>query len=407
MNPLLALALWILAAFTQDGRQPAAYDVAALRGEGPVALGRLLERFDGLGPGIERDSLERAIDAVAGQRYATVSRLYWHTDFEAARDAAHASRKPILSLRMLGRLDEDLSCANSRYFRIVLYADPDVARFLRENFTLHWSTERPVPRVTIDFRDGRRIETTIAGNSAHYVLDADGHPIDVLPGLYSPAAFQRELESVLPLARSSPSLSTDDRLVYVREHHVDRLQVAADLWSKGPPPTIVRLPIRPGIVRAEGLSPAKSFAETPVLLAARLAARLGGARAEDLVGPGDGAVVAVRRLEESRLSGTSRNLLARLGPIDWSPDPRPLAGEAFERAIANLEVLVAVDTESNEVELRSQIHRWFAAFALLPDFETLNELVYRELFRMPREDPWLGLANPGSITGLPRDGVSR
>jgi hypothetical protein len=160
-------------------------------------------------------------------------------------------------------------------------------------------------------------------------------------------------------------------------------------------------------VRAEGLSPAKSFAETPVLLAARLAARLGGARAEDLVGPGDGAVVAVRRLEESRLSGTSRNLLARLGPIDWSPDPRPLAGEAFERAIASLEVLVAVDTESNEVELRSQIHRWFAAFALLPDFETLNELVYRELFRMPREDPWLGLANPGSITGLPRDGVSR
>lgn len=113
----------------------------------------------------------------------------------------------------------------------------------------------------------------------------------------------------------------------------------------------------------------------------------------------------MRRPEEARLSDASRALIARLGPVDWSRAPRPLEGEAFESAIQNLEDLVAVDTERNELRLHRSIHEWYATFALLPDFQSLNELVYRELFLTPREDPWLGLANPGMITGLPRDGV--
>lgn len=392
MTPLLAHGLLVLAPFVQDRRQPAADDVAALRAEGPTALARLGSRYDELEPGTEKDTLERTIDAVAAQRYATVSRLYWYTDLDLARTAAHASGKPILSLRMLGRLDEELSCANSRYFRVVLYADPEISSFLRENFVLHWSSERPVPRVTIDFGDGRRIETTIAGNSAHYVLDADGHPLDLLPGLYSPRAFRRELEAVLPLARSSPGLSQDDRLVFVREHHVDRIRAADSLWSGSDPESVI-LGLQPGIVEAEARAPAKSFEETP----ATVVARLGGALE---------SVLTVRRLGEARLSGRSRQLLARLGPIDWERVPRPLSGAAFERAVANLEALVALDTERNEQRLRAAVHQWFATFAVLPDFETLNELVYRELFATPKDDPWLGLANPGMITGLPRDGVA-
>jgi len=92
---------------------------------------------------------------------------------------------------MLGNLDEDLSCANSRLFRATLYANQDVSRFLREHFILYWSSERPVPRVTIDYGNGHRLERTTAGNSAHYVLDEAGHVLDVLPGLYAPAAFRR------------------------------------------------------------------------------------------------------------------------------------------------------------------------------------------------------------------------
>src|SRR6185436_11360461 len=89
----------------------------------------------------------------------------------------------------LGNLDEELSCANSRFFRTTLYANKEVADYLRDHFVLHWKSVRPVPRITIDFGDGRKIERTITGNSIHYVLDANGTVIDAIPGLYTPTAF--------------------------------------------------------------------------------------------------------------------------------------------------------------------------------------------------------------------------
>src|SRR5690349_11803443 len=110
MNLLVLLAL----ALFQGHRTPAGEDVAGLRAEGPAALDRLLARYGARPGGPEKEDLERTIDAVAAQRYATFSRLYWYTDLAAAEAAARASGRPILSLRMLGRLDEDYSCANSR-----------------------------------------------------------------------------------------------------------------------------------------------------------------------------------------------------------------------------------------------------------------------------------------------------
>src|SRR5262245_24965907 len=91
--------------------------------------------------------------------------------------------RPILQLRLLGRFDEEMSCANSRFFRTTLYPDATVSRLLAERFTLCWHSVRPVPKVTIDFGDGRTLERTLTGNSAHLVLDARGRPVDALPGL--------------------------------------------------------------------------------------------------------------------------------------------------------------------------------------------------------------------------------
>src|SRR4029453_17267832 len=115
------------------------------------------------------------------------------TDLEQAKAEAARRGRPILSLRMLGKLTDEYSCANSRFFRTALYSNKEVSEFLRTNFVLHWQSVRPVPRVTIDFGDGRKLERTITGNSAHIVLAADGTPLDVLPGLYSPLAFRQHL----------------------------------------------------------------------------------------------------------------------------------------------------------------------------------------------------------------------
>src|SRR5262249_29402307 len=145
----------------------------------------------------EWQRLTAALDWVSRQRDSYASRLYWYTDFEQAKAAARASRKPILSLRLLGNLTDEFSCANSRFFRSILYANTTVSAFLRENFVLHWKSVRPAPRVTIDFGDGRKIERTLTGNSIHYVLDYDGRPVDAIPGLYGPAAFLRALDQAL------------------------------------------------------------------------------------------------------------------------------------------------------------------------------------------------------------------
>src|SRR5882724_11524185 len=124
------------------------------------------------------------LDRVCAQKDAHTSLLYWFTDLDAAVTEARRRKRPILSLRLLGRLDEELSCANSRFFRKLLYPDLRINQILRQDYVLHWQSVRPVPRVTIDFGDGRVVERTLTGNSIHYVLDADGTVIDGLPGLY-------------------------------------------------------------------------------------------------------------------------------------------------------------------------------------------------------------------------------
>src|SRR5687767_9475487 len=68
---------------------PVANATAALRAQGPAALDRLLADYDRMDPADPgRARLEATIDAVAAQRYAHVSRLYWYTDLDAATDAA-------------------------------------------------------------------------------------------------------------------------------------------------------------------------------------------------------------------------------------------------------------------------------------------------------------------------------
>lgn len=61
--------------------------------------------------------LNRQLDLLCNQRDCAASKLYWHKDFTVAQQAARASGKPILSLRLLGNLDEELSCANSRFIK--------------------------------------------------------------------------------------------------------------------------------------------------------------------------------------------------------------------------------------------------------------------------------------------------
>src|ERR1700682_4709426 len=130
--------------------------VAQLRAQGQRGVDRLVALHAQMK--LDKERYQTALDKVCAQRDCAWSRLYWYTDLQLAMDAAQNRRKPILSLRLLGNLDDDLSCANSRFFRTILYSDRRIADYLRENFILHWSSERAVPKVTIDFGNGRVLQ---------------------------------------------------------------------------------------------------------------------------------------------------------------------------------------------------------------------------------------------------------
>jgi hypothetical protein len=379
---------------------PTAADIPALRAEGPAALARLLALHDTISADTTRARLADVIDAVAGQRYATVSRLYWYTDLTAAIDAARASDRPILSLRMLGRLDQDLSCANSRLFRVVLYADRALSAYLRDHFILHWSAERPVPRVTIDYGDGRRLERTIAGNSAHYILDPDGNPVDVLPGLYGAAAFRRELEAAAPVALALRGRTGDARRDALAVHHRARLAAAASLWQTANGTITLPAPAAT-LTSAEAITISKAIIERPMVQTVRL-----GPQGAEL--PDDALAwqaLGSRRAEDARLDDQSRALIAALQPSDWAASAGPADPAALATLIAALEQQIAADTALDELKLRWQIHSWFADRAAPDTFAALNRRIYDELFLTPAHDPWLGMATPGIFTGLPADGI--
>ena len=191
----LPLLLIFLMAATASGNPNASTDRPDVA-RSPERWRALLDELDEASPGSEDEQRLRAlVDAAAGQRFGYASRLYWHTDWDVAMAEAKRQQKPMLSLRMLGQLTDELSCANSRYFRTALYPNAVVSKLLQDHFVLHWSSERPVPVVTVDFGDGRVMKRTVTGNSIHYLVTPEGNVVDALPGMVSPQTFAKWLSA--------------------------------------------------------------------------------------------------------------------------------------------------------------------------------------------------------------------
>jgi hypothetical protein len=406
-SPLVAAgcaAAFLLPMDASVGAPPVSTDSAAeLRAQGPAALTGLLARYDQLQPGRERDDLALTIDKVAAQRYATVSRLYWYTDLAQAEAAARTAHRPILALRMLGRLDEDLSCANSRLFRATLYANAGVSRLLRENFVLYWSSERPVPKVTIDMGDGRKIERTVTGNSAHYVLDENGQVLDVLPGLYAPSVFADELGKSLALATRIRTMSAGRRIEATVAFHSAALEKQAAAFRKL---AGVRYPkggtAGSQLASAQMATVSKMVREVPEL--AQIGIDAG------TIAPDDNAQWAVIGERLWKLSGPQARTTGKRGLFD-APSEALIARlhaaatpAALAYVIARLEDTVVADTALDELRLRTQIRQYLIGSRVI-DFETLNQWIYAQVFHTPKEDAWLGLLPRTDFTGLPGDGV--
>lgn len=359
--------------------------IRKLRSLGPEGLEAFLNvhasTLAGLGP--PEPSLRSALDAISGQRDAHATRLFWHTDFEEAKAAAQRLHRPILSLRLLGRLDEELSCANSRFFRVALYPNKEINEMLRSEFVLHWGSVRPVPRITVDFGDGRKLERTITGNSIHYVLAPDGQPLEALPGLYGPKAFLGQLQAAATLARQYAGAEPSARSLLIREYHSGRLVRALANWSAD-------------LAQVEGGPPLANP------LRSTLEGRTSSERWAAIAGLHDG---------DARLDSESRKLIraknTRAVDAGRISVAKSMAEDPLLRAMGEFERSMAEDTVRNEYQLHTRIHQWFTQGGLdVAEVSRLNNRVYAELFLMPHWDPWLGLRSPNGYSGVESEGAS-
>ena len=399
--------------------------------------------------------LDNAIDRVGGAKYCTASRLYWYTDFEQAKAVAEHCGKPILTLRMLGNLTDEFSCANSRFFRTTLYSNEEIAKTLRERFVLHWKSVRPVPKVTIDFGDGRKLERTITGNSIHYVLMPDGQVVDAIPGLYGPKAFLKQLTRGEALVRLLADASAERRTTMLADYHAQQAAEATKAWeadwnkamaamgttsgrdtaaretaeemrrkleamlratedvnqadSTARPAqqqqARVQPPVPPRAEAATRIAVPKAKVEAPLVRAVNLAV----VAPEDVQEEKIWNVIASFHSNEARLDNASREVIRAQAPPAAAAGRRALTKRVIEdpmlRLFAAFESSIALDTVKNEYQFHRKIHQWLSTAEYRPDVEALNERVYAELFLTPSSDPWLGLAPADVYTALPNGGV--
>ncbi|HEY2761065.1 MAG TPA: hypothetical protein VGI75_09985 [Pirellulales bacterium] len=365
--------------------------------------------------------ISEALDAVGGQYDCSSSHLYWYTDLDTAKTAAEKTGKPILSLRLLGKLTDQFSCANSRYFRSTLYTNQAISEALRTRYILHWQTVRPVPQVTIDFGDGRKLERTLTGNSIHYVLDSQGRVVDALPGLYGPQAFLEGLQTASTTIDQMKSLTNEAREVFLRKYHADQSKLIQTSWQKD----LAEL----GVVASDGVQSNKEVRakmQTPnAATAGRMAITKYSAERPLLVPVNDQETLAAKtddamwtriaqlHRSDARLDEASMAYIESQNPTAGRAMPlaqsKAVAETPILRLVRTLQNTIAIDSVRNEYTFHRQIHDWFANGKVTPevDVNDLNEMVYAELFLTPSSDPWLGLLPRDAYTALENNGLSK
>ncbi|HSS22675.1 MAG TPA: hypothetical protein VLL54_21565 [Pyrinomonadaceae bacterium] len=394
--------------------------VAEVRAMGPAGLDLLFHTYareinaqvsNPLQPAtLEWQRLSEALDSVSQQKNSYLSGLYWYTDLDQAKEAARATGKPILSLHLLGKLSEEFSCTNSRFFRTILYSNAEVSKILREHFILHWQSERPAPRVTIDFGDGRKLERTVTGNSIHYILDIDGRPIEAVPGVYGPQAFARKLAASEQLFKAIKGKVDADRQLLLDNYYREQNNQIAFQWAedikkiggKTPQGFVFSNDDKGVAITIMPMAMSKAVTETSILRSITAGADALGRITDETAW----TKIALSHLEDARLDEQSIGLIKR----QTQELLRSTKGASFDglmmSQLQKFQSSIALDTVRNDYLMHTKLYAWLLTNRNL-NVEILNRKVYAELFLTPATDPWLGLYSPDVYTAIEGGGLSR
>ncbi len=292
-----------------------------------------------------------------GARITKVNGTAWRASFADAQAEAKRTGKPILLLSMFGKLDEEMPCANARTLRATLFKDPEFKAFVEKEAIPAWEMVRPVPHVTIDFGDGKKVVRTVRGNAVMYLVNPDGKVFDAFPGVYTKEDF-------LPAARES----------------------IAQLGKAGASEVVAFHEARAKPVRAAFLTMSKGMAESPTLnlIGAR---PIAGARTAPK--PNDDPAQKRFLNQAARLSYLSltpmsaEDTVVRLtGAPLGNRDPKTLALD-----------IIRADSKGNMERARPVVHYYFAAQKNLPTPAEARDAVLGTILKIPYKDPTMGLSD--------------
>jgi hypothetical protein len=259
----------------------------------------------------------------------------------------------------------------------VLLSDPEVAQFLKTEVVTSWEMVREVPKITVDFGNGKKISRTIAGNTVMYLCNEYGKVLDAYPGVYTPADFLKEVRASISATKTEP-----EALAW---HMKEGL--AAPVSN-----------------RAMAMTGAKAFIEAPLLKA--LAVPDPPAKPEDLesiAGRARGRFstsgVPTPAYAERLFKGYAK-MLRDLSKIPASaPDVLDSFGMKNGSADTAGQALVARDSNNNVRAVRPAIHLWMASLIHLPTPEESRDVLFKQVLHIPIDDPYLGLGSTIPGTG--------
>jgi hypothetical protein len=381
--------------------------IRELRNMGPTGLDALFAKYaTEIGTygktGDATDDWKRianALDTVSMQYDSYAAHLYWYTDLDAAKRAAKTQHKPILSLRLLGNLNQEFSCANSRLFRAILYPNEQISKYLHDHYILHWKSVRPAPRITIDFGDGRKIERTITGNSIHYILSEDGDVIDAIPGLYSPAEFMAYLsgaDAMNAQIRTMPFQQRALALMRFRKENFNRIITARDAAVAKAGVTLTEPKAGTIAINAAPMAMAKAVVVDEYRI---LRVYDDFAKYEPEIKFDDWVKLAKIYAPELSIDQNSVRFVRRQNAKNG------LSEAEFTTLFKKIDDFVALDTTRNDYLFHTKIYQWLNEGKGNMPLEDLNAAVYDQIFQTPNYDKWLGLYSPDVYTALDGNGI--
>jgi hypothetical protein len=255
----------------------------------------------------------------------------------------------------------------------VLFSNPSVQDLIRSNFVAAWESVRPVPRVSIDFGNGRKLERTLNGNVATYVCDPQGFVVDVIPGVCDPATYVSRLEEALDLYARRTEFGPLDTVVQhsrlaarARTDPASRMARAAAAQNGPSAPNTRSAPGAPSASNARNTPTASQSAQTEAQFYGKFAVEM--------------------------------PLKTALG-IEKEPTPAPdpvldrgkrVLERPMKRALGVDQELLAADAHLNRLWRDPAVHELLARGVVRP--ADITKALYRDVLHVDLDDPYLGLA---------------